>query len=129
MEAMVSAGMRIGVLAALLTFGLSTGVVAAPKVDHGRVVTKEGLTLYTFDNDVAGSGKSVCTGACAGVFPPYLASAGEVAKAPLSLVTRDDGSRQWAYKGRPLYRFYADEKKGDVGGDGMNRNLWHAARP
>jgi predicted lipoprotein with Yx(FWY)xxD motif len=103
--------------------------VAAPRIEAGRIVAEDGHTLYVFDNDVVGSGKIACTGPCAGVHPAYLAKPGEVAKAPWSFVVRDDGSRQWAYKGRPLYRFYADEKKGDVGGDGLLRNTWHTARP
>lgn len=45
------------------------------------------------------------------------------------MVARDDGTRQWAYKGRPLYRFYGDQKRGDTIGDGMSRNMWHVARP
>ena len=36
----------------------------------------------------------------------------------LSLVARDDGSKQWAYRGRPLYRWKLDHKPGDAGGDG-----------
>jgi predicted lipoprotein with Yx(FWY)xxD motif len=116
-------------VAVLLAMGFILHADAAPRVQDGKVLTREGLTLYTFDNDVAGAGRSVCNGACAGVFPPYLAGAQEVAKEPLSLLTREDGSKQWAHKGRPLYKFYADERPGDTGGDGMNRNLWHIARP
>jgi predicted lipoprotein with Yx(FWY)xxD motif len=127
-EVIVNAGIRAGAAMALLVLAAAGAAVAEPTVVRGTLLTKEGMTLYTFDNDVAGSGKSVCNGACAGVFPPYLAGAGETAKAPWSLVIRDDGARQWAYKGRPLYRFYADGKKGDAGGDGMNRNIWHVAR-
>jgi predicted lipoprotein with Yx(FWY)xxD motif len=120
---------RLAATASVLLFGVCVDVEAAPRVEAGKIVTKDGLTLYVFDNDAVGSGKSACTGPCEGVHPPYLAAAGEVAKEPWSFVTRGDGSRQWAYKGRPLYRFYADEKEGAVGGDGLNRNTWHVARP
>jgi len=35
-----------------------------------------------------------------------------------SIITRDDGSKQWAYKGRPLYNWKNDKKPGDITGDG-----------
>jgi predicted lipoprotein with Yx(FWY)xxD motif len=43
-------------------------------------------------------------------------------------VTRDDGSKQWAYKGKPLYTWVKDAKPGDVTGDGVN-SVWHIAQP
>jgi len=43
-------------------------------------------------------------------------------------VTRDDGSKQWAYKGKPVYLWGKDQKPGDKTGDGFN-NVWHVARP
>jgi predicted lipoprotein with Yx(FWY)xxD motif len=113
----------------LLTMCMVFSARAQPIVSSGTIVTREGMTLYTFDNDIVGSGKSVCNAPCSGIFPPYLADKGDEASATFAFVTRDDGSKQWAYKGRPLYRFYADEKPGDNGGDGLNRNLWHIARP
>jgi predicted lipoprotein with Yx(FWY)xxD motif len=45
-----------------------------------------------------------------------------------SIVTRDDGGKQWAYKGKPLYAWSKDAKPGDVTGDGVN-NVWHIAAP
>jgi predicted lipoprotein with Yx(FWY)xxD motif len=45
-----------------------------------------------------------------------------------TVVTRDDGSKQWAYKGKPLYRWIKDQKAGDRTGDGFN-NAWRLARP
>lgn len=120
---------RLAIVLCLLLFGACVDAEAGPQVAAGKITTKDGFTLYVFDNDVVGSGKSACTGPCEGVHPPYLATPGEVAREPWSFAVRGDGSRQWAYKGRPLYRFYADEKQGAVGGDGLNRNTWHVARP
>jgi predicted lipoprotein with Yx(FWY)xxD motif len=45
-----------------------------------------------------------------------------------TVVKRDDGSSQWAYKGRPLYTWAKDTKPGDRTGDGVN-NVWRLARP
>jgi len=42
---------------------------------------------------------------------------------------RDDGSKQWAYKGRPLYHWVKDAKPGDMTGDGFLNNSWHVAKP
>ena len=46
-----------------------------------------------------------------------------------STITRDDGSKQWAYKGRPLYTWKKDKKPGDITGDGFLNGAWHIAQP
>ena len=102
---------------------------AAPANVHAGVLTNpDGMTLYVFDKDAAGSGKSACNGDCAVNWPPLIATAGDKASGDYSIITRDDGSRQWAYKGKPLYRWSKDQKPGDTTGDGV-KNVWHAARP
>ena len=53
---------------------------------------------------------------------------GETAGADYSVVTRDDGRKQWAYKGKPLYFWAKDQKPGDRTGDGFN-NVWRVAKP
>ena len=45
-----------------------------------------------------------------------------------TVIVRDDGSKQWAYKSKPLYKWMDDHKPGDVDGDGRN-NVWHVASP
>jgi predicted lipoprotein with Yx(FWY)xxD motif len=102
--------------------------LAQPVASTGVLTTPLGRTLYVFDNDVPGSGRSVCNPPCSNIFPPYLVEEGANLVEPLGIVRRDDGTRQWSFKGRPLYLFYADEKRGDVNGDGMNRGVWHIAR-
>ena len=42
-----------------------------------------------------------------------------------TVITRDDGGRQWAMKGKPLYYWSKDSKPGDKTGDGVNQ-VWHA---
>lgn len=119
---------RLSTLLCLCMASFMHCALAQPVVASGALVTEGGFSLYTFDNDIVGSGKSVCNPPCSNVFPPYLAKGEDAAKGDFTLVTRDDGAKQWAYKGRALYRFYADDKPGDKGGDGLNRNLWHIAR-
>lgn len=97
-------------------------------VSDGVLVGPNKMTLYTFDRDAAGSGKSVCNGPCANNWPPLMAAADASASGDWSIVVRDDGSRQWAYKGKPVYYWAKDQKPGDRTGDGFN-NVWRLARP
>jgi predicted lipoprotein with Yx(FWY)xxD motif len=45
-----------------------------------------------------------------------------------TVITRDDGSKQWAYKGKPLYSWVKDQKPGDKTGEGV-AGAWHVAKP
>ncbi|MBF0167297.1 MAG: hypothetical protein HQL45_06660 [Alphaproteobacteria bacterium] len=93
----------------------------------GKVLADaKGMTLYSFDNDMGG--KSACNGPCAVNWPPLMASGYAAGMGDWSIIVRDDGSRQWAYKGKPLYTWSKDAKPGDTTGDGFN-GKWHAARP
>ena len=106
----------------------SMGGSAPAKVADGILVGPNGMTLYTFDRDPAGSGKSLCNGPCATNWPPLMADAGAAAKGDWTVVTRDDGKKQWAYKGKPVYYWVKDQKPGDKTGDGVN-SVWHTAKP
>ncbi len=93
----------------------------------GKVLAdNKGMTLYTFDKDVPG--KSNCKGKCATAWPPVLAGASAKATGKLSIITRDDGSKQWAYGKMPLYGWFKDKKTGDVTGDGRG-GVWHVVHP
>jgi len=91
------------------------------------LVDAKGMTLYTFDKDAAG--KSMCNGRCAENWPPLTASSGSAASGDWTTVTRDDGTTQWAYKGKPLYTWAKDTKPGDITGDGFLNGAWHIAKP
>jgi predicted lipoprotein with Yx(FWY)xxD motif len=94
----------------------------------GRVLTNDqGMTLYVFDKD--SPGKSACNDSCAGIWPPLMAAAASMAMGDYTIVARDDGSKQWAYKGRPLYNWKNDKKPGDITGDGLFNGVWHIAQP
>ena len=119
-------------LAAALTLSLLGGcaaMAASPAaVADGVLVGPNGMTLYTFDKDVAGSGKSVCNGPCAVNWPPLMAGASDQASGDFTVITRDDGSKQWAVKGKPVYYWVKDSKPGDKTGDGVNK-VWQTAKP
>jgi predicted lipoprotein with Yx(FWY)xxD motif len=108
--------------------GMTGGGAAPAKVSDGALVGPAGMTLYTFDRDAAGSGKSVCNGPCATNWPPLAANADARPTGDWTVVTRDDGSRQWAFRGKPVYYWTKDSKPGDRTGDGFN-NAWRVARP
>ena len=110
--------------AALALAAITTVAASAPATaSNGILATAGGATLYTFDKDVAGSGKSACNNQCAANWPPLAAQASDSGSGDWSIVTRDDGSRQWAYKGWPLYTYAKDAKTGDTTGDGKG-NVW-----
>ncbi len=119
-------------LALSLTLALLGGCAAIAstpvKVADGVLVAPNGMTLYTFDKDVAGSGKSVCNGPCATNWPPFMATESDQAAGDYSIITRDDGSKQWAVKGKPVYFWAKDANPGDKTGDGVNK-VWQTAKP
>jgi len=85
---------------------------------------KAGFTLYVFDNDL-GSAGSNCNDGCATAWPPVLVTDDEVSNIPgLSLITRDDNSKQATYLGRPLYFYATDMAAGDMLGQGVGDVWW-----
>lgn len=114
--------------AAILLSACASMGPAPVKTEAGMFVNTAGMTLYTFDNDPAGSGKSVCNGPCAKNWPPFMAGGSDAASGAWTIVTRDDGGKQWAYRGKPLYLWIKDQKPGDKTGDGVNK-VWHVAQP
>lgn len=106
---------------------------ASIQVTSGRLTNEAGFTLYTWDTDTT-VGKSVCNGGCAATWPPLLTTA--TATAPtvsgatgaFTVITRDDGSKQVAYKDKPLYLYRNDTAAGQTTGDGVG-GTWHIAVP
>ena len=113
-------------LAVVLAAPLAVLAQAPTKTLDGVVTTSGGMTLYTFDKDAGG--KSTCNGACAANWPPLPVSPDAKAAGDYTIITRDDGSKQWALKGKPLYTWAKDQKPGDKTGDGFNK-VWQVARP
>lgn len=121
--------MKKTMMGTVLALTLITSAFAseAPlKKADGMLVDQAGMTVYTFDKDTAGSGKSVCNDQCAKLWPPVPAPGASVS-APYSVVTRDDGSKQLAYNGKPLYLYASDQKPGDRNGDNV-KNIWHVVK-
>ncbi|WP_286997011.1 MULTISPECIES: hypothetical protein [Comamonas] len=105
-----------------------TGIHSPATVLQGRLVGPQQMTLYIFDRDITGSGKSMCNDNCAKNWPPLLAPSNAKPIGAWNAITRDDGSKQWAYQGKPLYYWAQDSKPGDTTGDGVG-GAWHIAKP
>jgi predicted lipoprotein with Yx(FWY)xxD motif len=99
----------------------------AAQTDKGMaLVDGKGMALYTFERDK--NGQSLCNNACLQKWPALLATDGAQPHGDWTLITRREGTRQWAYKGQPLYTWYQDSKPGETTGDNVG-DVWHLARP
>ena len=97
------------------------------------VASSNGMTVYTFDKDVADSGTSACTGGCIAKWPALTVPAGSTptgasgVTGKLGTITRaDDGTLQVTYNGKPLYFFAGDKASGDSNGIYTG---WSAVKP
>jgi predicted lipoprotein with Yx(FWY)xxD motif len=93
------------------------------------LTTSAGLTLYWFKDDKPGT--STCSGACAKIWPPLLASKGAHVSGPhgvkgLTLMNVGSGHWQVVFHELPLYRFEGDTKKGQAHGQNVG-GVWFAA--
>jgi len=113
--------------AVLLTFSVNAAAQPKPamKAADGTLTNAAGMTLYIFDRDAGG--KSACNGPCTVNWPPLLVVGDGGAAGDWTIIVRDDGSKQWAFKGKPLYTWSKDAKPGDKTGDGVN-SVWHVAK-
>jgi predicted lipoprotein with Yx(FWY)xxD motif len=117
------------VLFSVAAYGIALAAEAMPasiKMANGMLTDTKGMTLYTWDNDKEAN-KSSCTGMCLMNWPALKAEASDKDMGEFKVITRDDGSKQWAYKGKPLYYFRMDAKAGDTSGEGRGM-VWHIAK-
>ncbi len=130
----MSYALRLSVIATFGLFGLGactwvdSGPMPMEAVDTklGKVLAdSKGMTLYVYDKDTAGTSK--CKEKCAVAWPPLLADVGDKAWGIFSVIERANGTKQWAYDNKPLYRWSNDKKPGDVTGHGV-RDEWHVVR-
>ena len=98
------------------------------------LVDAHGRSLYLFKAD--SPDVSACDGACAAAWPPLLAHgkpivADGLSPSLVSTIQRPGGARQLTFNGHPLYVFVADQKPGDVHGEGVTAfgALWYALSP
>ena len=117
-------GLAALLLSSASSFAAEPAMVA--EVNGAKIYTDaNGLTLYTFDKDEAG--KTNCYDKCAVNWPPFAAAADAAAEGEWTIVDRTDGTKMWAYEGKPLYTYIEDKKAGDVLGEGKG-GVWHIAK-
>ena len=90
------------------------------------IMAQDHMSLYTYANDQPGI--STCYGECAVNWPPAILPADTDMPQSYTLIERNDGQMQIAYKGKPLYRYIGDSAIGDINGDGLG-GVWSLARP
>ena len=113
--------------------GKSVSVATAKGMDGTYLVGPSGRALYLWVADR--HDKSVCTGACAQVWPPVTTTSSPVAAtgvtaSQLGTITRSGGTKQVTYDGHPLYYFASDTSKGSLtgqGNDGFGAKWWLVA--
>ena len=105
--------MRKTLFAAAVAMALCAGGASAQSMPagvqtaNGALADASGKPLYTYDMDTM-VGMSHCEGRCATYWPPLSAPADAKPMGDWTVITREDGSKQWALKDKPLYTFAKD---------------------
>ena len=107
----------------------ANAVLKTADSDLGKIVVDaDGRTVYVFDKDTAGSGKSACSGDCLAKWPAVTADSDKPAvdgvSGEIGTITRDDGSTQVTLGGMPLYLYAGDSQAGDVTGQAVGGIWW-----
>jgi predicted lipoprotein with Yx(FWY)xxD motif len=115
------------------TSGVTVEAKPVGTVGTVLVAGSNGMTVYTFTQDVKDSGKSACTGQCITIWPALTVadgatpSAGSGITGKLGTIKReDDGKTQVTYNGLPLYFFHNDSAPGDANGV---YDMWEVVKP
>jgi predicted lipoprotein with Yx(FWY)xxD motif len=92
-----------------------------------KLVDLKGMTLYFYARDTSGKTSS-CDGKCAESWVPLAAPADAKPIGDFTTITRNDGSKMWAFRYRPLYTSVADKSPGEANGNATTLQ-WRIARP
>src|SRR4051795_13770572 len=119
-------------IAALGSASGATGAAKTVKTGHALgktvLVNRAGMTLYSLSAETRG--RFICTSGCVSTWHPLLVRRGQKPTGANSLGTirRPTGQTQVTYKGKPLYTFSGDHKRGDAKSEGFKDvGVWHAA--
>ena len=116
---------RVGLMRSV---AVPVGIEAAVVPSAQAVVLTDflGQTLYTFDGDARDDGQACTDEGCEIRWLPVATPALARDVGDFTVVGRADGSRQWAHRSSPLYRFSGDVLPGDVHGRSVDAR-WSVA--
>jgi len=129
----IAAILAASLFASLATARTTKSVVKearSPSLGKTVLTANNGLTLYSLSAEK--NGRFICKGSCLKVWFPLVVAAGvkPTGSVPLGTIKRPDGRHQVTFKGKPLYTFEGDSKKGEANGEGIEDvGTWHAASP
>ncbi len=114
--------------ASTTTTGSTSATVQTGSASVGTIlVNSSGRTLYAFANDQGLT--SACTGACAGSWPPLMATGAATAGTGVDASKLSAApSGQVAYNGHLLYLYASDTAAGQTNGQGLG-GVWHVVSP
>ncbi len=109
---------------------ITTATITVAGKTETVLTNPKGMTLYYFTADSATA--VACTGGCATVWPPLLATSDTPTASPAlpGKLTVLDGAngKQILYNGHPLYTYSKDVVAGDAKGQGLF-GKWYVATP
>ena len=110
---------------------IKTAAATVKGTSQTILTNSQGLTLYYRTSDVPPS--TVCSGGCAGAWPPLVMSGSGVPTSATSLsgkltVVADANGNQVEYNGHPLYTYSGDTGPGQTTGEGVG-GVWHVVTP
>jgi len=113
----------------------ASATIAVRSSAFGRILFDgKGRALYAFTRDT--KGRSLCAGACAAAWPPFLVRSrpkpgADVIGRLIGTIRRADGKLQVTYGGPPLYYYVGDRQPGQVLCQNVDEygGLWLVVRP
>lgn len=109
---------------AFQAIAMPSGITTAKTVLGHVLASSKGMTMYSRDVSAVPT-PSGCVAECLETWLPMRAPWVASGVGDFSVVTRDDGFYQWAYRTKPLYLYAKDSKLGDTNGDGID-GVWAA---
>jgi predicted lipoprotein with Yx(FWY)xxD motif len=125
---MPPSGWQVARFTPAASMALPDGIDARVVYSYDAVALTDvgGRTLYTFDGDAKRDNQVCTTDGCNVRWLPVAAPALASTVGDFTVVSRADGSLQWAFKKRPLYAYSGDELPGDINGVGVDKK-WAVA--
>ena len=110
---------------------IKTATATVKGTSQTILTNSQGMTLYYRTTDVPPS--TVCSGGCAGAWPPLVMSGSGAPTSATSLsgkltVVADANGNQVEYNGHPLSTYSGDTGPGQTTGEGVG-GIWHVCTP